>query len=180
MPSISPSHPTKEAADLVDRLIVDWLAEIPTLDVVGVGLAGRLSLIGARMESEAARALKPYFRNYSDYDIVATLRRSGPPYQLLPGQLLQTIPLTSGGLTAALNRLEQFGLIERIRSDSDRRSKAAQLTSKGVEVSEQAARIRFATARTQVECLDENERQMLTQLLRKIWIANEFSDESPR
>lgn len=180
MPISSPSPMTEEAVDLVDRLIRDWLAEVPSLDIDGVAVAGRLSLVGSRMEAEAALALKPYFRNYSEYDIIATLRRSGPPYRLSPGQLLQTIPLTSGGLTAALNRLERCGLIERIASESDRRSKAAQLTSTGIEASEHAARTRFATARKQIQCLDEDERHTLVQLLRKIWIANEFSEESPR
>lgn len=180
MSNSSASPVTGETVDLVDRLIHDWLVEVPTLDVEGVAVAGRLSLLGERMEAEAALALKPYFRNYSEYDIIATLRRSGPPYRLSPGQLLQTIPLTSGGLTAALNRLERFGLIERISSESDRRSKAAQLTSTGIEASEHAARTRFATARKQIQCLDENERQTLAQLLRKIWIANEFNEESPR
>ncbi len=177
MAEFSSGLPDERKSDLVDQLVAEWRVEVPYLDLGGLAVAGRLSLVGGRMEAEAAAALRPHFRNYSEYDIIATLRRSGPPYRLAPGHLLRTIPLTSGGMTAALDRLEKCGLIERISSESDRRSKAAQLTSSGIEASEKALRTRLATARTQIECLDEAERRTLTQLLRKIWNANQYGED---
>ena len=47
------------------------------------------------------------------HDVLATLRRTGPPYRLRPTEFSATLMLTSSGTTKRLDRLEQAGLIER-------------------------------------------------------------------
>jgi DNA-binding MarR family transcriptional regulator len=54
---------------------------------------------------------------------LATLQRSGAPYRLSPTALRKSVLLTSGAMTACLNRLEQCGLISRNPDDGDRRSR---------------------------------------------------------
>jgi DNA-binding MarR family transcriptional regulator len=66
-----------------------------------------------------------------EFDVPATLRRSGPPYQLSPGSLAEAMMMSSGGTTARLDRLEQRGLIRRSADPDDRRGVLVALTESG-------------------------------------------------
>jgi DNA-binding MarR family transcriptional regulator len=46
------------------------------------------------------------------HDVLATLRRNGPPYQLRPTDFSGQLMLTSSGTTKRLDRLEQAGLVD--------------------------------------------------------------------
>ena len=48
---------------------------------------------------------------YTDLDVLATIRRSGEPYQLSPKQLMKSVLITSGAMTALLDRLTKLELI---------------------------------------------------------------------
>lgn len=158
--------------DLVDALLAEWRAEEPDLPIEAMAIVGRLVLLGRHLELEAELRLQPEWRNYTDYDIVATLRRAGRPYRSTPSRLCQTIELTSGGMTAALDRLEKLGLVERLPHPEDRRSTMVQLTDAGVEVAADAARRRFAVGEEQIAVLDKGERAVLVRLLKKLTIFN--------
>jgi predicted dehydrogenase len=58
-----------------------------------------------------------------EFDVLATLRRSGDPYMLSPTRLYEAAMISSGGMTNRLDRLERAGLIERRPDPSDRRGK---------------------------------------------------------
>ena len=45
-----------------------------------------------------------------EFDVLATLRRSGAPYMLSPTQLYEAAMISSGGMTDRLDRLERAGL----------------------------------------------------------------------
>ncbi|MFK7954807.1 MAG: MarR family winged helix-turn-helix transcriptional regulator [Lysobacterales bacterium] len=154
--------------DLIDRLRQEWERESPKLDTHAMDVVGRVMLLANRWDSQVQQTLKPFKLTYTDFDILATLRRSGAPYELTPTQLLQSVLLTSGAMTTALARLEDAGLIARIEDPNDRRSKKAGLTRKGVSLAGKAANKRFETAGVQLEKLSEGERRTLTKLLRKM------------
>ena len=46
-----------------------------------------------------------------EFDVLATLLRSGPPYRLRPTELYRSLMISSGGLTDRLDRLQKAGLI---------------------------------------------------------------------
>lgn len=155
-------------ADVVDQLLADWARERPDLDASAMAVVGRLLHLGARLQARASERLRAHGIGYTELDVLATLRRSGTPYRLSPTALRKSVLLTSGAMTACLNRLEQRGLIHRSPDDGDRRSLMAALTPKGEALIEAAIVSHFAQAEQVVAGLDLAERQDLARLLRKV------------
>lgn len=129
--------------------------------------------LGRLLEQKSIEALKPFGLHYTDFDVLATLRRIGPPHCMTPTRLLDSVVLTSGAMTAVLRRLEQAGWIERRASEKDGRIRTAALTKLGVEVTNKAAAARFESARETSSHLSEREQKELAILLRKLLIAVE-------
>lgn len=117
--------------DHVGRIIVQWGAARPDLDVSPMGLIGRLHRLAGRLNDE----LRPVFAEAGlsdgDFDVLAALRRSGPEHALTPGELGTTTMVTSGAITKRIDRLERVGLVTRTVSESDARSRRVALTEKG-------------------------------------------------
>ena len=78
------------------------------------------------------------------YDVLATLRRSGEPYELHAGDLMRQSMVTTGAITNRIDRLEQRGLVERAAS-SDRRKVIVRLTKKGFDTVENVVDAHMAT-----------------------------------
>lgn len=155
-------------ADVVDELLRDWRRERPELDASAMAVVGRILNLGRLLEADASNSLKPIGISYTDLDVLATLRRSGAPYRLTPTALRKSVLLTSGAMTACLNRLEARGLVVRSAQDSDRRSLTAALTAKGVRLIDKAIVPRFQEAERAVAGLSPREREELARLLRKM------------
>ncbi|AWW74433.1 hypothetical protein CD351_08345 [Erythrobacter sp. KY5] len=66
--------------DALDKLIGQWLAETPELDLQGMHVVGRIIWLGRHLEDRIETNLKPWGVSYTDFDILATLRRLGEPY----------------------------------------------------------------------------------------------------
>ncbi|WP_197021400.1 MarR family winged helix-turn-helix transcriptional regulator [Sphingomonas sp. UNC305MFCol5.2] len=158
-----PAHPE----DIVDQLLHDWARERPDLDVSAMAVVGRLLHIGGLLQARAGERLQAHGIGYTELDVLATLRRSGVPYRLTPTVLRKSVLLTSGAMTACLNRLEQRGLISRSPDASDRRSLTATLTPEGLALIDAAIASHFAQAQQAVTGLDHAERAELARLLRK-------------
>lgn len=158
-------------SDLVDQLIADWAREIPGLDTEAMRVVGRVLRLGRRFEARINEILKPHGLRYTDFDVLATLRRSGDPYCLAPKELLKSVVITSGGMTAALDRLTDAGLIERVMNSDDRRSMSARLTDKGKTLVEDLIVVRFRDASASIDTLTPAEQAKLGDLLRKLAMA---------
>ncbi len=133
-----------------------------------MAVVGRVLHLGHLLENEVSKSLRAIGLSYTELDVLATLRRSGAPYRLSPTTLLQSVLLTSGAMTACLNRLEARGLIERTHGASDRRSLSASLTVNGVALIDEAIVLRFEQAEQAVSGLSATERAALAELLRKL------------
>jgi len=157
--------------DKIDRLLADWKSERPDLDSSAMQVVGRLLSLGRLLESRAAAALKPLGLHYTDLDVLATLRRQGRPYRLTPTGLRDSVLITSGAMTACLDRLERNGLITRVAHPSDRRSTSAELTAAGKKLIDKAIVVRFAEASEAVAALTASERAQLARLLKKLGVA---------
>jgi DNA-binding MarR family transcriptional regulator len=160
--------PKKSGDDLVDSLLREWRRERPDLDAAPMAVVGRVLHIGRLLEARANERLKGTGLKYTDLDVLATLRRSGAPYRLTPTALRRSVLITSGAMTACLNRLEDLGLLSRSPEESDRRSLMATLTTKGLKLVDKAIAIRFTEAGDAISALSPAERTSLSHLLRKL------------
>ena len=156
--------------DLIDALIADWNIERPDLDVDAMQIVGRVMKLGKIFENRASLALKENRIYYTDLDVLATLRRSGKPYQLTPKQLMESVVITSGAMTALLNRLTKLELIYRAADENDRRISLAGLTEKGKKIIDEAIKKRFDEAKNSIQVLNKKEQEDLSILLKKLLI----------
>ncbi|MEG3791521.1 MarR family transcriptional regulator [Lysobacter sp. CCNWLW3] len=162
-------HPqAKPDEDVVDQLLRDWRRERPDLDASAMAVVGRVLHLGRLLEAGAGECLREAELSYTELDVLATLRRSGAPYRLTPTLLRRSVLLTSGAMTACLNRLEARELIVRSPEEHDRRALAAALTAKGRKLIDRAIEARFAQASQAVAGLSKSECAELARLLRKL------------
>ena len=154
--------------DIIDDLISDWNKERPELDTDAMHLVGRILKIGKTLEKRANSSLSDCGIHYTDLDVLATLRRSGDPFELTPKELMKSVLITSGAMTALLDRLTKLELIYRSPDSNDGRIKRAGLTEKGIEIIDSAIEIRFEEARNSISILTEQEQEQLIPLLKKL------------
>lgn len=163
MPSRDPSTDT---SDHVDEIVEQWARERPDVDVSGMAIIGRLS----RLEQSIRPRLSAVFAEHDleswEFDVLATLLRNGLPYQLTPGQLLDSMMITSGAMTNRIDRLEHRGFVERKKSTTDRRQVLVTLTKSGLNKVDAALVDHAANELVIVDALDPDQRQDLIDLLR--------------
>jgi DNA-binding MarR family transcriptional regulator len=121
------------APDRVARIQAEWLRERPDLDSSPQGVIGRLHRVAALLTEELVAVYSRYGLNEGDFDVLATLRRSGAPYARPAGDLADHTMITSGGLTKRVDRLVARGLVERRPGSTDARQRIIALTPAGVE-----------------------------------------------
>lgn len=160
-------------ADPVDVILVQWQRERPDLDVSPMGIIGRMGRLAKYLERSIQETVSDFGLNGGEFDVLATLLRSGQPYQLSPTDLFNTMMVSSGTMTHRVDRLEQADLVKRTPDPSDRRGMLIQLTDKGFNVIEQAVEAHVANGHRFLIVLDEAERKVLAQLLRKLLISFE-------
>lgn len=161
----------KEENDIIDRLVADWKQERPDLDVEAMQIVGRIIKLGKVLEKRASKVLKDSGIYYTDLDVLATIRRSGKPYELTPKQLMESVLITSGAMTALLDRLTKLELIYRASSKNDGRIKLAGLTKKGIEVIDKAIEKRFKEANLSVAVFNKTEHIALSALLKQLLLS---------
>ncbi|WP_265517083.1 MarR family winged helix-turn-helix transcriptional regulator [Nitratireductor luteus] len=151
--------------DHVDGILKQWNRERPDLDVGPMGLIGRISRIYGYLMREMSETFAKHGLNRASFDVLATLRRSGPPYALSPGDLLAATMVTSGTMTNRIDQLEKAGLVARAHNPDDRRSMRISLTQKGREVIDAAVTDHVATQARLTAMLSEEERKALDGML---------------
>jgi DNA-binding MarR family transcriptional regulator len=168
---------TLRGMDAVDRILDQWRRERPDLDVEPMGPLGRLGRLRAHLLREMERTFAEHGLNYGSFDVLATLRRSGPPYRLSPGDLLATMMITSGTLTNRLDQLEKAGMIRRSRNPDDGRGVIIELTDAGYRTIEAAVTDHVATQARLVSPMSADDRATLDRLLRTYLAAFEPDGE---
>jgi DNA-binding MarR family transcriptional regulator len=154
--------------DPIDSVLADWRRARPETRAEALQVVGRIILLGRQYEDAVTRMPWDPALSYSDYDVIATLRRAGSPYELTPTELGRRVLLTSGGLTACLRRLENAGLVSRRGVPEDRRRLLAKLTPKGFDLVETFIDQRFALADQALANLDAKQIATLEDLLRRL------------
>lgn len=117
--------------DDVDRLIAAWQRERPDLDVSPMHVLSRVTRLALHLDRARKDAFADHDLEPSEFDVLSALRRSGEPYQLSPGQLVQETLVTSGTMTNRVDRLVRKQLVERLPDPADRRGVQVRLTPQG-------------------------------------------------
>lgn len=121
-----------EHLDHVARIQEEWRRERPDLDVAPQGVIGRLHRVAARLTDELTAVYAAHGLGEGDFDVLATLRRAGAPYERTPGELAEHTMITTGGMTKRLDRLERAGLVARRAAEGDGRARVVALTEAGL------------------------------------------------
>jgi DNA-binding MarR family transcriptional regulator len=160
-------------SDPVEAILAQWQRERADLDVSPMGITGRMERLSKHLERALQETFSDFDLNFGEFDVLATLRRSGQPYQLTPTELFNTMMVSSGTMTHRIDRLEQAGLVRRTPDPNDRRGTLILLTNKGFNLIEKAVEAHVANLHRLLSVLGETERKVLAQLLHKLLISFE-------
>ena len=153
--------------DVVDRIITQWNEERPDVDSSPLEVVGRVSRLSRLVDRVVAENFAKYDIEAWMFDVMATLRRSGEPFELAAGQLVRQTMVTTGAMTNRIDRLEQRGLVERIAA-ADRRKVIVRLTSQGLELVDQVIVSHMEAEQEILAGLSEAQRRQLAGQLRTI------------
>ncbi|MFC0861931.1 MarR family winged helix-turn-helix transcriptional regulator [Sphaerimonospora cavernae] len=154
--------------DAVDVVLAQWRRERPDLDAWPMGVIGRISRLSRLLDRE----LKDFFAGHGlerwEFDVLATLRRSGPPYELTASDLYRAAMVTSGAITNRVDRMAVKGLVERIPDEEDRRSVRIRLTEQGLAKVEELVGLHVANEVRLLAALPPEQRDQLSGALRTL------------
>ncbi|WP_328871413.1 MarR family transcriptional regulator [Streptomyces sp. NBC_00287] len=158
----------EQRKDAVDAIIDQWAAVRPDLDTAAMEVFGRISRLARTMGDRMEKAYARFGISRGEFDVLATLRRSGEPYTLSPRQLSATLMLTTGGMTGRLDKLERAGLLRRSPDPHDRRGLQVTLTEQGLSLVDRAVGAGLALQTEALATLDAEQAGQLADLLREL------------
>ncbi|CDZ30311.1 MarR family winged helix-turn-helix transcriptional regulator [Neorhizobium galegae] len=164
---------TQKTQDHIDRARAQWARQLPDLDTGPMEVLGRIYRLSRLVTPSIEATFASFNLDRGEFDVVATLLRSGPPHRLTPTELYRSLMIASGSLTHRLGRLEKAGLIKRVPSDNDGRSLAVQLTDEGARRAEAAFRQDMANEAEAIAGFDPDKKAQLAGLLRELNLAVE-------
>lgn len=149
-------------------IVAQWKAERPDIDASPMQVIGRISRLAADLDPLLAPVFTSRGLGDGEFDVLATLRRSGEPFELSPGDLGASMMVTSGAVTKRVDRLERSGLVTRRVSDVDARARVIRLTAEGRRIVDEAVVDHVANEERLLSGLSAAERETLAGLLRKL------------
>jgi DNA-binding MarR family transcriptional regulator len=155
----------RQVHDVVDRIANQWNAVRPDVDIAPMQVIGRVSRLSRLVDRRLGENFARHGIESWMYDVLATLRRSGRPYELVAGELVRQTMVTTGAITNRIDRLEQRGLVERA-STADRRKVIVRLTKPGFDLVEDVVVGHMATEREILAGLSARQQRDLAHLLR--------------
>ncbi|RNL82848.1 MarR family winged helix-turn-helix transcriptional regulator [Halostreptopolyspora alba] len=154
--------------DEVDGLVEAWRAERPDLDIEPLQVLSRVSRLARHLD----RARRAVFTEHGlepwEFDVLAELRRSGPPYEMSPGRLLRATLVTSGTMTNRIDRLATAGLVRRHPDPADKRGVLVRLSAEGQERVDAALSALIEYEESLLGEMPPAERERLATLLRSL------------
>ncbi|MFY9531481.1 MAG: MarR family transcriptional regulator [Candidatus Acidiferrales bacterium] len=127
------------------------------------------------IEQNAIRSVSASGLGRSDFAVLEVLLHKGPqPVNIIGKKVL----LTSGSITAAVDRLESRKMLRRTSNPKDRRSRIVRLTDTGRRLIERAFQKHAADMEETMAVLRSGERVELVRLLKKVgmWAAARLDD----
>lgn len=165
-----------EHLDHVARIQQAWARERPDLDVSPQAVIGRLHRLAGHLTEQLRVVYRRYGLGEGEFDVLATLRRAGAPFERAPGELAAFTMVTTGAMTKRIDRLERDGLVTRRPSTTDGRGRVVALTEAGRDLIDQAFSEHMRNERRLLDLLTPDQAAHLESLL-ATWLAG---FEAPR
>jgi DNA-binding MarR family transcriptional regulator len=167
-PGMSPSARER---DSVDEKLEVWLREIPELDARTEGIVDRINVLQRVIRKTHDDTLEEFGLSWGEVQVLSSIRYGGAPYQSTPGRLASQLGLSSGAMTARLDKMEDAGLIRRLRDPDDRRGVLIELTDSGRELWERTIAVQAEKESLVQATLSERDQDRLNDLLRRLVLA---------
>jgi len=151
--------------DHVSEVLAHWERERPDLDASPIGIVGRMHRIAARLTPELTAVYAQHDLLEGEFDVLATLRRLGDPFETSAGRLASQTMVTTGAMSKRLDRLERAGLVTRRVSGVDGRGRVIALTEKGRAIIDAAFTDHVANEHRLVEAMSADDRLALAGIL---------------
>jgi DNA-binding MarR family transcriptional regulator len=165
---IEADEPLAPENDRVGAGMLLWRREFPEIDCSGKAVVGRVLHLHEVLLTAVNRSLAKHRLKYPSFAVLATLRVEGAPYRMSPKALLDSLILTSGGLSNLLRRLEKAGHIRRMADEQDGRGVIVELTEQGRRLVEPAMRDHAKTERRLVAALSKAEQRAAASALARM------------
>jgi DNA-binding MarR family transcriptional regulator len=165
--------------DHVDRVLAQWAKVRPDLDTAPVAVIARLGRATAYVDAGINARLAEFGLSRAAWDVLASLRRNGPPYRLSPTQLYVALMRSSGAMTHRVYGLERAELVTRVPDPDDARGMLVELTPKGIALVDRVAPVHLANEHALLQSLSDDEQGALADLLRKLLLGLEQQQPAP-
>jgi len=156
------------SGDLVEVILEQWAAERPDLDGSPMAMVGRNSRLSRLIDRRLAENFAGHGIEAWMYDVLATLRRNGAPYEMSPGELVAQSMVTTGAMTNRIDRLVERGLVERDGDSADRRRVVVRLTDAGSRLVDEVAPGHYALEEDLLASLSPEARRRLSAALKRV------------
>jgi DNA-binding MarR family transcriptional regulator len=167
-PAVSPPAPER---DSIDEKLAVWLREIPELDARTEGIVDRINVLQRVIRKTHDDTLEQFGLSWGEVQVLSSIRYGGAPYRSTPGRLASQLGLSSGAMTARLDKMEEAGLIRRLRDPDDRRGVFIELTDRGRELWEETIAVQAEKESLVQATLSERDQDRLNDLLRRLVLA---------
>jgi DNA-binding MarR family transcriptional regulator len=153
-------------------LFLDRLVDIPGLDPEVEGIVDRINSLRNKFRRALEETLGEHGLTWGEWKVLGSLIL-GEGECSSPGELSTELEVSSGAMTNRLDRLEQDGLIRRVRDPEDRRGVKIELTDAGRRAWTDSTSAQARKEALVAAALTKKEQGELNALLRKLMLAFE-------
>lgn len=158
-------------ADLVAQVIEQWRVARPDLDPSPIGVIGRLNRLSRFVTDDLVALYRRFGLSEGEFDVLATLRRTGAPFALAPSALVGATMVTKGAVSKRVDALEAKGLVAREAVEHDGRARIVRLTDAGIALIDEAVVAHLENERRILAALPAGDRAALERIL-AAWAAH--------
>ena len=137
------------------------------------GVVDRVCKLSKRFDTILEHGADVFDLNKGEYKLLVTLRQHNDDFTMSPGELGESLLLSSGAMTNRLDRLESAGLVTREPDPDDRRALIVRLTPAGVRKIDEAVNAGIDHEIAVMSVLTPAEQKRLNALLRKLVLSFE-------
>lgn len=166
-----------DTPDEIDLIQHEWSVSRPDLPVRSIGVITRIWRIAKLLTDDRRHTMNQLGMEPAIRDLLANLRRSGPPYRLRVGELAVRCRVSKGAITQRVERAEAAGFVHSTSAramtrddhgERDQRAVWIELTPQGRELVETTVETLLRHEDTLVAELGEEEIAALADSLRRL------------